>query len=205
MTAALRRRLIMLLLLILILAISIGSRYYPLINRIEVIGATHYTPQEVATLAGVAYQEPLLWVTTFSLRPLINDPWIASANVQRDLRGTVTIEVNERRAAATNGVQIFAIDGTVLPGARTQETAALVRFEGWGTSRVDEALELTVLLENLTPKVISYSPAGFNIQLENSSVFTPTVNALKTHWASFLSQQGTHASVYPWGVSASYE
>jgi len=205
MKSALRRRLSMLLLLLIILAAVTVSQKYPVINRIEVSGAAHYTPQEIASLAGIAYEEPLLWVTAFSLQPLMSDPWIASATVNRDLRGTVTISVNERRAVATNGVQTFAIDGTVLPGVRAHEAAALVRLEGWGTSRIDEALELTALLANLAPKVISYSPAGFNIQLENSSVFTPTVNALKTHWASFLSQQGTHASVYPWGVSASYE
>ena len=199
------RRIVLSLLLLALTTIFVGSRYYPLIERIEIVGAAHRSPQGIADLAQVAYGQPLLWVTRGSVKNLTQDPWILSASVERRLPHTLRITVRERVPVATDGEQGYAIDGTVLKGVSDAQIADSVRLDGWGTSRLDEALELTELLADRDLKMISYTPAGFNLNFVNSTAFVPSVNALKTHWSSFASQQGTRAAVYPWGVSARYE
>lgn len=191
-----------LLLLLLCCTLFFGSRFFPSIERIEVTGGEHYSANELVALANLELGAPLLWVTKSSLRALEDDPWIAHAQVYKRFPGTVHLFVNERKAYAFDGVQTYAIDGTVLTGASTEELSTTIKIKGWGEPRYEEAFELLGILESYAPKVISFSPAGFTIQLASSSVFTPSADALKTHWASFLSQQGAYAYVYPWGVSA---
>lgn len=199
------RRINLSLLLVLLSVLFFGSRHYPLITRIEVSGAGHFSPQAAAELAGVAYGEPLLWVSKASVRGLLDEPRVAALGVERRLPGTVRLNLLERRAVVTDGELSYALDGVSLGPATEPELTSLPRLSGWGTPRLDEALDLLILLADFKPEMISYTPAGFNVQLAESKVFTPTVNALRTHWASFVSQQGTQAHVYPWGVSARYE
>jgi cell division protein FtsQ len=193
------------LLLVLLFGLVMASRYYPKIDRIEVNGARHYSAKDIAALAKVALDQPFLWVTSFSAQALSADPWIAQAKIIRHWPSTIRIEVRERQAFLSDGVQGYASDGTVLPNVPQQALGSLIQLEGWGPARLEEALELARLLADRQAKVISYSPAGFTIQYSGGEVFTPSLAALKMHWASFLSQQGARAYVYPWGVSARHD
>jgi len=192
----------MLALLVALGGFLLASRFAPQIERIEVLGNGHYSAGEIMALADVAPGDPLLWVNTWRLRRLVEDPWISRVRVIRHLPGTLSIKVWERTPAIVEGNTVMAIDGTVLPNVLEDTKAKLVVLSGWGPSRRDEALELVALLEDFAPEVISYSPGGFDVRHANGWLYTPSIDLLKEHWGAFVGQRGGRVSVYPWGVSA---
>jgi hypothetical protein len=100
---------------------------------------------------------------------------------------------------------VYAKDGTPLPDATDLERSGLIRVSGWGGDRLTEAIAILRQVEQFEAKVLSYSPAGFAIELAHTQLFTPNLDALRANWASFVSQQGVRAYVYPWGVSAAHD
>ncbi|HEX7003248.1 MAG TPA: FtsQ-type POTRA domain-containing protein [Trueperaceae bacterium] len=186
---------------LLAVALLIGSRFYPTIETVAVSGNSHYDREEVRELAGVEPGGALLWVNRWSLAELANDPWIRRARVIRHWPDTVSINVWERTPVITDGTSSWAADGTLLPGVSEETKAGLVRLEGWGEPRLEEALKLLELLSQFGPRVISYSPEGFDIELREKSLYTPGVAVLERHWAAWTNQRGSRVAVYPWGVS----
>ena len=199
------RRLVMLSLLILLSGLFVSSRFYPTLKRVEVRGNIHYSQDDIMRLANVAPGEPFFWVTRSRLKALAADPWINAVYVERHWPDTVIITVSEKSPSVTDGLRVYALDGTVLPGATRAEKSQLIRLSGWGEDRFEEALALLRQVAEFGPKVLSYSPAGFQIQLAEAQLFTPSLANLRAHWASFSSQQGTRVYVYPWGVSAAHD
>ena len=191
--------------LVLLLGLVAASRFYPTLSRVEVLGNRHYSPAEVMHLANVAPGDPFFWIIKSRVKNLVQDPWIKSARIYRHWPDTVAITVVERSPAVMKDADAYALDGTLLPGATKAEQEGLISLSGWGEERSREAFELLRQLADFEPKMLSYSPAGFTIQLATTEVFTPSVDALRANWASFLSQQGTRVAVYPWGVSAAYD
>ncbi|MEX2543285.1 MAG: FtsQ-type POTRA domain-containing protein [Trueperaceae bacterium] len=179
----------------------VGSRFYPVIAEVAVVGNGHYSKEEVMDLAAVRPGGPLLWVNRWSLADLTGDPWIARARVIRHWPDTVSITVWERVPVMSDGQATWSADGTMLPGVDEETRANLVRLAGWGEPRIDEALRLQELLSPFGPRVISYSPEGFDIELTDTSLFTPGVATLERHWAAWTNQRGDRVAVYPWGVS----
>lgn len=187
---------------VLLVVLVVGTRFWPTIERVEVLGAEHHTRHAVLRLADIAPGDPFLWVTSFGLRRLAADPWVLQARVTRHWPDTVALYVVERVPVLSDGTTAWAIDGTALPGLSADGHAILPRLEGWGTSRVEEALELLGTLEGYGVQVITYSPEGFEISLTNATVFTPSVSALRAQWSAFeSSHRGGRIAVYPWGVS----
>lgn len=182
-------------------ALLVGSRFYPVIAEVAVAGNSRYSSDEVLDLAGVHHGGPLLWVNRWSLAELTGDPWIARARVFRHWPDTVSITVWERAPVLSDGESSWSADGTLLPGVDDETRAQLVRLEGWGEPRIEEALRLLELLSQFAPRVISYSPEGFDIELSDTSLFTPGVATLERHWAAWTNQRGNRIAVYPWGVS----
>ena len=182
-----------------------GSWFYPRVEQVVVSGTQRYGPEQIAHLAGVDQGFPLLWVNRWSLADLERDPWIERASVIRHWPDTVSITVWERTPVLSDGETAWALDGTVLPGLSPAEHESLPRLTGWGEPRTDEALELVALLSAYEPRVISYTPEGFDIELAHGSLDTPDVATLERHWAAWTNQQGDRAAVYPWGVSEGNE
>ena len=189
------------LLALLAVALLVGSRFYPRIEMVAVSGNEHYEREQIMELAGVRPGGPLLWVNRWSLSGLANDPWIRRVRVIRHWPDTVSINVWERTPVITDGESSWAADGTLLPSVSEGTRASLVRLEGWGEPRLEEALELLELLSQFEPRVISYSPEGFDIELRDKSLYTPSVSVLERHWAAWTNQRGSRVAVYPWGVS----
>lgn len=183
----------------------IGSRFYPTIREVAVAGNSHYQREEIMGLAAVQPGGPLLWVNRWSLARLTDDPWIARARVIRHWPDTVSITVWEREPILSNGDFSWSPDGTMLPGVDEETESRLVKLEGWGEPRIAEALRLVELLSPFGPRVISYSPEGFDIELTDTSLFTPGVAALERHWAAWMNQRGSRVAVYPWGVSENHD
>lgn len=199
------RRPLLLLALILLLALVAVSRFTPTVKYIEVSGNVHYRAEEVLRLAKLAPGDPFFWITRQRLSRLERDPWIQRATVVKRWPDQVSVAVLERRPAAVMNGQAYARDGTLLPGATAEEKAGLTQITGWGEDRSDEAFALLDLLADSGVKVLSYSPAGFAIELAQTQLFTPNLAALRANWASFVSQEGTRSYVYPWGVSAAHD
>lgn len=188
-------------LLVLGLLVLGASAFYPTVKRVHVVGASHYSEAEVLRLAAVGVGDPLLWVTTRSVKGLTDDPWILGARVFRQLPHTLHIEVEERTPVLVRGATAYALDGTVLANAAPAERAQAVTLRGWGPDRSREALEILQLVAPYEPQMLSYAPSGFTVSFTGSSLFTPDATLLKAHWSAFVEQQADSVAVYPWGVS----
>lgn len=195
----------LLVVLILLGAAVIASRFVPRIDNVTVTGGQHHDAASIMRLANVQAGDPFLWITEPRVRGLTDDPWILQATLVRTWPDRVDIAVRERQPALTTGEVTWADDGTVLVGATPAETAGLPLLEGWGPERVSEALTLLRLLRPFGIRVISYSPEGFDIELDGTRLFTPSAEALSEHWSAFVSHRGGRIAVYPWGVSKAHE
>lgn len=192
-------RRIMIALLVLFSLFLAATRFYPHVERIEVSGNVHYDRDAVLAMAGLEPGDPLLWVTSWRFQKLLSDPWITRVRVIRHWPDTISVTLWERTPFAAEGATVYAKDGTVLPDV--SDTSTLIQFDGWGGDRTAEALALARLLSAYGPEMVGYSPSGFEIRLAQSTLYTPSLDALETHWAGFASQQEGKISVYPWGVS----
>ncbi len=190
------------LLLLVLVAVVVVSRFWPTIERLEVLGYEHLSRTDVLRLANLAPGDPFLWVTRFRTGALLEEPWVLQARVTRHWPDTVAVAVWERTPVLFDGTFGYAADGTALPGVDPAAAATLPRLEGWGTPRLDEALVLLGMLGSREPRVITYGPEGFEVVLANAVLFTPSVDALRAQWSAFESQHGSRVSVYPWGVSS---
>ncbi len=208
-----RRRLLFSLLFL--LGLVLASRYYPTVRYIQVSGNVRYSASEVASLAGVAVGDPLLWLTEQRVQALATNPWIQNAEIIRAFPNAVHIKITERIPVLTDTIQSYALDGTVLPEVDAAARGSLIQLRGWGENRLTEVLELVALIQADSRhtnqlKMISYSAAGFTLQFETNDeratkeIFTPSVDALKTQWASAmtLSETSKAVALYPWGVTA---
>ena len=194
------RRPLMLALLVALVALLVTTRFYPQVTRVEVLGASHYSEEEVLALASVGRGDPLLWITKWRSDSLVQDPWIHRARIIRHWPDTLSVAVWEREPFARFGETVYALDGTVLPNVSTEQKE-LVTLRGWGPDRTEEALTLLRLVAEYEPEVLSYSPSGFDIRFSDSSLYTPSVDLLEAHWSGFVAQSEKRIAVYPWGVS----
>lgn len=188
--------------LLLVTGSLVLSRYFPVLEQVEVFDNEHYSDAEIMALAKIRLGDPFLWITPIRVQALHNDPWVSSVSVYKHWPNKVSIRVVEREAFVTDGEVIYARDGTLLPHTNNVPDG-LIRFSAWGVNRHAEMLSLVNMLikHKMPPKMVSYTPAGFTIQFANTRLYTPSLEALRTHWGSFLSQNGTRVYVYPWGVS----
>lgn len=195
-----------LLLLFVLSAALLTSLFYPKVQTVTVEGHEHHSAASVQALAQVTNgATPFLWVTHRSVRGLLDDPWVHSAAVVKRWPDHVSIAIRERQPELTDGVRTWANDGTVLLGATAEEASALPKLNGWGEERTLEALAILSLLKPYGVQVISYTPEGFEILLDDSELFTPGVDALREQWSAFLSHSGGRIAIYPWGVSKANE
>jgi cell division protein FtsQ len=185
-----------------LVALVTTTRFWPTIERVDVVGHAHLTRTDVLRLANVAPGDPLLWVTRFSVRGLEAEPWVLQSRVTRHWPDVVSVWLLERQPVIRDGVRAWAADGTQLVGADPASLEGLPTVTGWGTPRIAESLELLGMLAGRGVRVITYGPEGFEVVLADVELFTPSVHALRTQWSAFESQRGSRVAVYPWGVSS---
>lgn len=198
---------LMVFILIIAITLLVISFFYPKVNRVVVSNNEHYSPKEIMDLAHIKVASPFFWITTWSSDDLIKDPWIKEVSIFKHWPDTISISVVERKPILANDLQIYAIDGTILDNVSPERRKALIQLDGWGESKLDEAVKLVDLFNDFQIEKISYVPSGLTVKLAEIEVFTPSVEMLKIHWGSFLSQVGRYnrSYIYPWGVSGKNE
>ena len=128
------------------------------VDRIEVVGAQHVLPKRVRAAARVDEGRALLHVDLGAVARRIEKlPWVDRAHVERDLPGTLRIDIDEAKAVAyvrTRGM-IAAIgrDDRVIAWARDVPAGAI---EVTGVRRVPKRGEL--LSPGGTARVIAALP-----------------------------------------------
>lgn len=209
------RRIVMLSLLMLLSGTMIATRHYPKIDTIAITGNVHHSEADVLQLANVVPGDPFLWLTSGRVMALASDPWVKRVSIARVWPNEVHIDIDERQPALlfhdAHGEHVYAYDGTLLYGVSAEIKQALVSVRGWGDVRLTEALQLHQLLADYGLRMLVYSPYGFDMTLSNGRVFTPSVEDLRMHWASFeeaisnaVAREESRLAVYPWGVSVSH-
>jgi cell division protein FtsQ len=109
--------------LLTLIAILWGVTFTPLfaLRHVEVEGNVALTSSDVSTLGGIGEGTNVFHLDAERVeRAIEEDPWVASATVERDLPTTVVVHVVEREPVARAGTRVFAADGTVLPDAPMQ-------------------------------------------------------------------------------------
>jgi len=100
-------------------------------RTLDVEGAMRLTEGEILDRAGLRLGVNVFHLDTATVRDrLLADPWIASAEVARDLPSTVRVRVVERIPVGTAGAFVLAGDGTVLPGAEQSGLPAIELASG---------------------------------------------------------------------------
>jgi cell division protein FtsQ len=191
---------------ILLIALVLGllvTRLVPRVAVVEVAGQQHLTPAEVMALAKISPGDPFLWIHRGHVDGLAQSPWVLRARVTRSWPDRVHIGVVERTPVLSDGMGTgWSADGTLLPGLGAAQLDRLPQLAGWGTPRIEEALELLAMLSDRGVQVITYGPEGFEVVLAEVVLFTPSLDALRAQWSAFESQRGSRVAVYPWGVSS---
>jgi cell division protein FtsQ len=99
-------------------AAAAGLTYTPIFRAktIEVAGSSR-PDAEVIAAAGLSGRTNVFHLDErVPESALLDDPWIARADVRRDLPSTIVITIRERRPVVTIDGLAIAADGTVLPG-----------------------------------------------------------------------------------------
>lgn len=108
---------------LLLVGLLVTLTFTPLFGarHIKVEGTVRLDPEAVAALAGVEPGTNVFHLDVeAATRALETDPWIESAEVDRQLPTTVVVRVIEREPVATADGATLAADGTVLPGAELE-------------------------------------------------------------------------------------
>lgn len=92
------------------------------VTEIVTTGGKHRNPEELATTAGIAKGQNVFTVDLDKGRQrLLADPWIAEAQLSRQLPGTISVRVTEREAAGIvampEGTYLVTREGSVIKRA----------------------------------------------------------------------------------------
>lgn len=191
------------------LAGALAASWFALpIRSIEVTGERHLNAGRVRQLAGLSPEFGWLYYGAWRARGLLDDPWILSASVTRRFPDAVTVQVNERRPVArwrkANGAVVaLAADGTVLPPPpeRSAELARLPLIQGWGPSRLGEALKVLTALGGYNVESVAYTPTGLRARMPAGSVWSGDLKSLLKYAGSIGMYPKQNINIYPWGVS----
>ncbi|RIH86442.1 Cell division protein FtsQ [Meiothermus luteus] len=200
-----------LLLLLLLASLATGSQVVLPVEEVEVVGNQQLSPDYIRQVTGLEVGSPWLWAWPYRLQPLLQNPWVRTAQLERPAIRRLRIVLEERKSIANLrlGPELYGLsaDGVLLPGAPRQ--APLLVGQG------QPPLADLVLLVQTFPQAerIRYGVGGYQVEKGNLRVWGRTVRELQD-WAK-ASRIGPSAAinplrppdagriyVYSWGVSA---
>jgi cell division protein FtsQ len=144
------------------------------LRRVQVVGARHTGPEDIAAAANLSGDENLLLLSTGEVaRDAARLPWVARATVDRKLPGTIRVAIEERSPAVVvtsdAGRWLVGPRGHVL--ARARGTALPVLADsGLGRLRPGRRLEVPEVVAALD--VLRALPAHLRERVE--AVFAPS-------------------------------
>ncbi|KHG65782.1 cell division protein FtsQ [Thermus sp. 2.9] len=185
-----------LLLVLLAATLYVGSLVLFPVEKVEVVGLRHLKEEAVLAKAGLYPGAPWLWILPRRLSPLLQDPWVAEARLEKPKPGVVRLLVREREPflPLADGAAL-AKDGTLLPGGAPHARGP--RVEGKGPLPKEALLALAKAYKGA--KRLRYTPAGFYVELPGTVLFAPSAELL-LEYAQATWPKG-HVYLYSWGVS----
>lgn len=202
------------LLTLLLASLGVGSLVVLPIERVEVVGHQQLSPTQVQQITGLAPGAPWLWAWPYRLKPLLDNPWVRSATLERPAPGQIRIVLQERTSIANlllgKTRMGLSADGVLLPNPPAQTPV----IEGRGEVPIDDLLLLVQAFPNA--KRIRYDVGGYQISTDGLNVWGKSVKELQD-WAKLSRIGKSDASavlahpaawsdgriyVYSWGVSA---
>lgn len=199
---------------LLLATIGVGSWVVLPIEEIEVVGHKQLSPSQVQQITGLKPGEPWLWAWPFRLGPLLKNPWVLSATLNRPAPGRLRIVLQERTSVANIliGKKRLGLsqDGLLLPDAPPQTPL----LEGRGEIPLSDLLLLVQTFPEA--KRIRYDVGGYQILGDNLNVWGKSAQELQD-WVKLRRIGKSDASpvlahpavgsygtlyVYSWGVSA---
>lgn len=185
-----------LLVLLLLGTLYVASLVLFPVERVEVVGLKHLKEAEVLARTGLFPGEAWLWVGPSRLRPLLQDPWVAEARLEKPKVGEVRLLVRERTPflPLADG-SALAQDGTLLPGGAPWAKGP--RVEGQGPLPKEALLALARAYPEA--QRLRYTPAGFWVEFGEGSLFAPDPQFL-LKYAQVGRPKGA-VYLYSWGVS----
>ena len=144
------------------------------VREVQVVGARHTGPAEVANAAGLSGDENLLLLSTAAVaRAAKTLPWVARAAVDRKLPGTIRVAIEERSPAAVvaGGEGRWLIDarGHVLAPA-PESGLPVIADEGLDSLRPGARVTAAEVVAGL--RVLRALPEGLGARVE--AVFAPS-------------------------------
>ena len=144
-------------------AIAVAKSTWLDVESVTVTGADRADPQHIVTASGITIGEPLVEIDIDGATDAVRRvPWVASATVDRNWDGSVTIEVTERVGivALPTGSRLAVIDRTgqqlELVSELPSGFLAVTGVEASGVPGqpvTDEAMSVVSLVSGLTPAV----------------------------------------------------
>jgi len=198
---------------LLLATLGVGSLVVVPIEEVEVVGHKQLSPEQVQRTTGLEPGQPWLWAWPSRLEPLLKNPWVLSATLERPAPGRVRIVLQERTSLANiltaQGRFGLSRDGVLLPDAPPQTPL----LEGRGEIPIADLLLLVQAFPEA--KRIRYGVGGYQVLGEGLNVWGKDAEELQ-NWArvrkmgkSSASQVLAHPAirpsriyVYSWGVSA---
>jgi cell division protein FtsQ len=183
--------------LLLLATLYVASLVLFPVEKVEVVGLRHLKPEDLLAKARLHQGDPWLWVLPQRLAPLQKDPWIAEVRLEKPRPGAVRLYVRERKPLLPlPGGDALSEDGVVLPGAGP--LAPGPKVEGKGPLPIEVLLKLARAYPKA--KALRYTPAGFWVVLDQSTLFAPEVRFL-LEYAQVERPSASRVYLYSWGVS----
>ncbi|CAM4413628.1 FtsQ-type POTRA domain-containing protein [Deinococcus marmoris] len=192
-----------------VLSGALAASWFALpIRTVEVMGEQHLNDGQVRELAGLTPDFGWLYYGAWRARGLLDDPWVLSASVTRRFPDAVTVQVNERSPVARwqkeDGTVVWvAADSTILPMTpeKSAELTALPLIQGWGPSRLEDALKVLTALGGYNVESVAYTPTGLRAKMPTGSVWSGDLKFLLKYAGSIGMYPKQNINIYPWGVS----
>jgi cell division protein FtsQ len=174
------------------------------IRSIEVKGNHHLSKAQVCELAGLTPGFSWIYYGPWRARGIKANSWIRSAKIIKRFPQSIEVRLIERKPFANwqrpdGNVVTVAEDNTMLPDA--ENVKALPTLQGWGPSRLSEAILVARALARYNVKSVVYTPSGVVVHTAQGTVWSGDLRALVKYAGAIVQFPSKRIFIYPWGVS----
>lgn len=173
------------------------------VRQVTVSGNKVLGAAQVKALAGAVPGRGWLYYGPKQAGGLLQNPWVASAQIIKHFPDALEIRVTERQPAlrllGRGGERLVSQDGKVLPLAKG--FGKLPSVSGWGPARLGDAVLVTRALSRYTVQSVTYTPSGLTVKTAAGTVWSGDLKSLVKYAGSISMYPNKTVHIYPWGVS----